>query len=296
MTDSYSGSSTDTCSSAEAVLVEDRGVTEIEDFLEHIDRIDRDSRWSARFETSHTALQDEEAGFIAPLVFELGDIRSLLANWAYVQSAMSITDPYRLMLEYTQAMMGFLLFNPSPKTIEVIGLGGGSLAKYCHRFLPESSIRGVEVDWDVLAVADQFCMPPASERFQIIWADGSDYVAKDERTTDILLVDGFDGGGQPPQLCSLDFYRACRARLNPGGIFVANLCNYPGKHGPIVSRLRECFGQIITVPVEAGMNLVVFAFKDENFRLDRTELRETARILGCKHPLPMANLVGKLLW
>ena len=139
MTDSYSGSSTDTCSSAEAGLVEDRGATEIEDFLEHIDRIDRDSRWSARFETSHAALQDEEAGFIAPLVFELGDIRSLLANWAYVQSAMSITDPYRLMLEYTQAMMGFLLFNPSPKTIEIIGLGGGSLAKYCHKFVPESA-------------------------------------------------------------------------------------------------------------------------------------------------------------
>lgn len=296
MTDSYSGSSTDTCSSAEAGLVEDRGATEIEDFLEHIDRIDRDSRWSARFETSHAALQDEEAGFIAPLVFELGDIRSLLANWAYVQSAMSITDPYRLMLEYTQAMMGFLLFNPSPKTIEIIGLGGGSLAKYCHKFVPESSMRGVEVDWDVLAVADQFCMPPASERFEIIWADGSDYVAKDERKTDILLVDGFDGGGQPSQLCSLDFYRACRARLNPGGIFVANLCNYPGKHGPIVSRLRKCFGQITTVPVEAGMNLIVFAFKDENFRFDLTELREAARILEFKHPLPMVDLVEKLLW
>lgn len=296
MTDSYSDRSTDTYSSAKEMVVEDCNATEIEDFLDHIDRIDRDSRWSARFEAASSQLEDEEIGFVAPLVFELGDIRSLLANWAYVQSAMSITDPFRLMLEYTQAMMGFLLFNPSPKTIEIIGLGGGSLAKYCHKFIPESTIRGVEVDWDVLAVADQFCMPPASERFEIIWADGSDFVAKDERTTDILLVDGFDRAGQPAQLCSLDFYIACRARLNSGGIFVANLCNYPGKHGPIVSRLRECFGQIITVPVEAGMNLIVFAVKDEHFRLDRTELREAARILGCNHPLPMANLVGKLLW
>ncbi|MBD3772375.1 MAG: hypothetical protein IE921_02190 [Rhodobacteraceae bacterium] len=296
MTDSYFGSSTDTCSSAAAMVVEDRSATEIEDFLDHIDRIDRDNRWSARFEAAASQLHDEEAGFVAPLVFELGDIRSLLANWAYVQSAMSITDPFRLLLEYTQAMMGFLLFNPSPKTIEIIGLGGGSLAKYCHKFLPGSSIRGVEVDWDVLAVADQFCMPPASDRFEIIWGDGSDFVAKDERTTDIVLVDGFDSSGQPAQLCSLDFYRACRSRLNAGGIFIVNLCNYPGKHGQILDRLRECFGETVTVPVEAGMNLIVFAFRDEHSRFTREKLRETARILQINHPLPMAGLVEKLLW
>ncbi|WP_141237219.1 hypothetical protein [Sphingopyxis sp. GW247-27LB] len=296
MTDSYSGSSTDTYSSAAAMVVEDRSATEIEDFLDHIDRIDRDHRWSARFEAAPSQLHHEEAGFVAPLVFELGDIRSLLANWAYVQSAMSITDPFRLMLEYTQAMMGFLLFNPSPKTIEIIGLGGGSLAKYCHKFLPESSIRGVEVDWDVLAVADQFCMPPGSDRFEIIWGDGSDFVAKDERTTDILLVDGFDSSGQPAQLCSLDFYRACRARLNAGGIFVVNLCNYPGKHVPMLHRLRECFGEVITVTVEAGMNLVVFAFRDERLEFDREKLRVTAGNLQFKHQLPLADLVETLLW
>src|SRR3546814_15345784 len=67
-------------------------------------------------------------------IFDFGDIRSLLANWGYVQSAMSITEPNRLLLEYTQAMMGFLLFNDSPGTTEIIGLGGGSLAKYCHAY------------------------------------------------------------------------------------------------------------------------------------------------------------------
>src|SRR3546814_5260491 len=59
---------------------------------------------------------------------------------------MSIPEPNRLLLEYTQAMMGFLLFNASPGTIEIIGLGGGSLAKYCHAYLPSSNIRAVEID------------------------------------------------------------------------------------------------------------------------------------------------------
>src|SRR3546814_18680103 len=127
---------------------------------------------------------------------------------------MSISDPVRLMLEYTQAMMCFLLFNPSPETVEIIGLGGGSLAKYCHKFLPGTSIRGVDVDWNVIDVADQYCMPPRSDRFEIIWAYGSEFVVTDQRSTDILLVDGFHSSGQTPQLCSPDFYRTCRDRLN----------------------------------------------------------------------------------
>src|SRR3546814_8125175 len=75
---------------------------------------------------------------------------------------MSITEPNRLLLEYTQAMMGFLLFNASPGTIEIIGLGGGSLAKYCHAYLPSSNIRAVEIDEHVMAMAGQFCIPADS--------------------------------------------------------------------------------------------------------------------------------------
>src|SRR3546814_11706903 len=122
-----------------------------------MDEIDRGQRWSARFEATSSQLDGEENDFVAPLVFELGDIRSLLANWAFVQSAMRITDPVRLMLEYTQAMMGFLMFNPSPETVEIICLDGGSLAKYCLKFLLGTPNRGVYVAWNVLDVAAPFC-------------------------------------------------------------------------------------------------------------------------------------------
>ena len=270
---------------------------EINAFLDHIDGIDREQRWHARFEAPVDDLEHEnEDAFIAPLVFELGDIRSLLANWAYVQSAMSINDPFHLMLDYTRAMMAFLLFKPLPNSIEIIGLGGGSLAKYCHKYLPDTAIRGVEVDPDIIAVGDQFYIPQASERFETIWADGFDFVAQDERKADIILVDGFDKHGQPPQLCSLEFYRACRSRLNPGGIFVVNLCDHPWKHLPMLARMRECFGQILTLQVEEGMNRIVFAFKDRHLHFDRDGLLEVAKSLELTHPLPLASFAEELLW
>lgn len=272
---------------------EDHG-SSIECFLEHIDWVDRENRWHERFEAKSADLGDQGCDQTGPFIFELGDIRSLLANWGYVQSAMSIRDPFRLMLDYTRAMMAFLLFNPSPKSIEIIGLGGGSLAKYCHRFLPESSIRAVEIDWEVIALADRFCIPPASNRFEIICDDGADFVVKDGGRADIILVDGFDNGGQPSQLCSADFYRACRSRLNSNGILVVNLCGEHRKNLPIFNCLRDSFGDVVTVPAEAGMNLVVFARKGRSIRAERNHIVERAQTLQKNHALPLKSFALNL--
>src|SRR3546814_15203519 len=95
---------------------------ELNHFLDHLDDIDRDQRHFERYgsDDDHSLV----SGLEAPLVFELGTIRSLLANWAFVQSAMRIDDPDRLMLDYTRTLLGFLRFNPSPETKKINGLRG----------------------------------------------------------------------------------------------------------------------------------------------------------------------------
>lgn len=278
-----------------AALADETSHTQgIEEFLDHIHAIDREVRWNERFEPGAANPCHRGGEPRGAFIFEFGDIRSLLANWGYVQSAMSIKEPNRLLLEYTQAMMGFLLFNPSPSTIEIIGLGGGSLAKYCHAHLPSAHIRAVEIDEDVLAMADRFCIPVDSSRLEVVLADGHDFVARDERTTDILLLDDFNNEEGPHQLNSADFFSACRARLNPGGILVANLCDPRGQNQPALRKLRACFDHIVTVPVEAGMNLVVLAFCDEYWQFDCKQIFDTASLLENRHPLPMASLVQRL--
>src|SRR3546814_14635441 len=92
---------------------------------------------------------------------------------------MRIDDPDRLILDYTRRMMGFLLFNPSPRAIEIIGLGGGSLAKYCHRYLPDTSIVAVEIDPEVIAVREQFFMPRERDRFEFDVGDGAEVGKRD---------------------------------------------------------------------------------------------------------------------
>src|SRR4051812_47819122 len=56
-----------------------------------------------------------------PYIAEFGDIRSLHFDHRTIQSEMNIADPLRLELDYIRVMMGFLLFNPNPRNIDMIG-------------------------------------------------------------------------------------------------------------------------------------------------------------------------------
>lgn len=199
------------------------------------------------------------------------------------------------MIDYTRQMMGFLLFNAAPGAIEIIGLGGGSLAKYCYKYLPNTLITAVEIDPEIIAVGEQFFMPPEGDRFEIICDDGAEFVRRDTRNCDILLVDGFDKDGQPAQLCSLEFYRDCHSRLHPGGVFVVNLCDDLWKHRAILSRIRECFGPTIDLPAKIGMNRVIFAFKDKRPCLNPTEIEKIARDLDQVHPISFSSLASEVL-
>ena len=85
-------------------------------------------------------------------------------------------------------------------TSQMIGLGGGSLAKACYRCLPDCDITVVEIDPKVIALRDAFHVPPDDARFRIVCADGVDYVALAAGSPDVLLLDGFDARGLPDAL------------------------------------------------------------------------------------------------
>lgn len=177
-----------------------------------------------------------------PIVYTDGDVRTLLFSDGIVQSEMLVSRPDALLLQYTRAMMSFALFNPNPKHILMVGLGGGSLAKFCYRYFPEAEVTVVEIDEQVIALRDRFLVPADGPRFRVVHADAVDVIGTLDGAVDVLMVDGFDVNGMPPALCSDDFYAACARALRPGGVLVANVhSNDPGLGG-IRRRLAAAFG------------------------------------------------------
>src|SRR6185312_9910618 len=141
-----------------------------------------------------------------PILYKKRKTLSLLFDVFALQSEMSIDSPDDLLLGYTQSMMGFLLLQPAPRRIGMIGLGGGSLAKFCYRHLPDAVIEAAEINPQVIALRDRFQIPRDDERLQVHCIDGADFVRKAPVAFDALMVDGFDKDGQPAQLCSRRFY------------------------------------------------------------------------------------------
>ena len=207
-----------------------------------------------------------------PLVHTRGDLRTLEFLPGDVQSAMRLSRPSALVLDYARAMMCFALFVPRPHHILMVGLGGGSLAKFCYRHFPQARITVLELRADVIALRAQFCVPPDDARFTVVHADAARYLAAmrervdalsvDVLSVDVLLVDGFDAAGLPPALGSSRFYADCRRVLRPGGVLAANMFSYDPLSAAMLGRLTLIFGgHVCRLDKVAGNNRILFAVK-----------------------------------
>jgi spermidine synthase len=172
-------------------------------------------------------------------------------------------------------MMGFLLFNKRPRHIGTIGLGGGSIQKHCHRYLPYTNISVAEVSPEVIALRDQFYIPKDNLRFKVFCEDGADFVSRHSKEFDVLIVDGFDITGQPAQLCSQRFYDDCCSALTPNGVLVVNLSDRG--YGALLARMRQSFqNRVIVVGCDDGDNKIAFAGRGNAFAQSGNELKKSA--------------------
>ncbi len=232
-----------------------------------------------------------------PFVHDDGAARSLHFTLGELQSRMLTAQPWHLTLDYTRTMMGFLLFNPAPRQIGMIGLGGGSLAKFCYRQLPASQMTVLEINPHVIALRREFQVPDDDARFQVIAADGALYLQTGIPRFDVLLVDGFDHQGQPAALCSQRFYDDCLAALTAGGVLVANL-HYDHPDYPLwVDRISRSFGgNAVEILCEEKSNGIVFASRGRVISPRSMSLPES---LACLDQAARAQLraeLARIVW
>lgn len=229
-----------------------------------------------------------------PFVIDDGKARRLHFNLDFVQSEMRLDDPCALSFAYTRKMMAFLLFVPRPKHIITVGLGGGSLAKFCHRELPKTRITAIEIDAQVIALSELFEVPRNDARLRIVHADAAEYLATSDEGADAVLIDGCDRHGVAPAFCSEGFYRNVAARLSRKGLMVMN---FIGRAIVLEQHLR-CIagafsGRVMVIKVSEGGNRLIFAFKDAMYSPDWLAIQELAKTLE-RHGLDFPRFARKL--
>jgi spermidine synthase len=231
-----------------------------------------------------------------PYLTESEGILSLQFDEWSTQSEMSIDGPDELVIPYTRIIMSFLLLEPSPRHVAMIGLGGGSLAKYCYRHLPGTEITAVEINPDVIALRNEFAIPADDVRFRVLLGDGAEWVADSASQPDVLIVDGFDADGLPAQLSSQRFYDDCFAALADNGIMVVNMWKDYPHYDEYLARINNSFaGNRVIVDAEDGFNHIVLAVKNTAFPPSASTIRHHANLLCESHPLNFQALANKLV-
>jgi spermidine synthase len=230
-----------------------------------------------------------------PFIIDDGKSRFLYFNVRLMQSEMSLKAPNDLAIRYTQKMMAFLLFQPRPKRIVLIGLGGGSLIKFCYTRLPGTQLTAIELDPEVIAFRDSFLLPPDDARLQVLQADGAEYLEKTEKGIDVLLVDAFDKTGFAPSLANREFFENAFAKLSGNGVLVINLAGEKETYAGLIGEAMHVFDdQVIVISVPDDGNHVLYAFKEHYFEPRWRWLHNYAKELRAKFALDFPAFVQKM--
>jgi spermidine synthase len=227
-------------------------------------------------------------------VSEARGVRRLHIGGDAIQSAMRVDDPWALALDYTRCMMALLLFHPRPSRVLMIGLGGGSLAKFFRRNLPDAAVRIVECDPRVVTAArDHFLLPQDGRRLKVEIGDGAKALSPD--CCDTLVLDGFDDGDQVQSLASAAFYRRAWEALGERGVMVVNYLGDDRKLDDYLVRLERAFGgAVVCLPASADPNVIAFALKGAPESVEWSELAKRARMLEARIDLPFSKYVRAL--
>jgi spermidine synthase len=232
----------------------------------------------------------------AVYVTEKFGVRSLHIGSDTIQSSMRIARPNDLELAYTRSMMAFLLFRERPARVLMIGLGGGSLAKFVYHRMPGTATEVVEISPQVVAIARRlFEVPAADDRLTIRVCDGAEFVAREGPAFGVILVDGYDGESQVAELSSPDFYRDCGRRLEQEGVLVVNLWGSDRRFNEYLQRIEAAYpAGTLCLPAEKPGNVIVLAFRDRPANPRWDELERRAGGLTARYGLEFGKFVHGL--
>ncbi|MGH8178034.1 MAG: spermidine synthase [Steroidobacter sp.] len=173
-------------------------------------------------------LQSERSLYREVLVYENAGVRCMCFTRNCRigrQSCMNTRRPDQIVMHYPQMMLGALYVKPAPRTVLIVGLGGGTIPRALVDILPEVRIDVVEIDPAVVRMAKKYFRFTDDERVRVYEVDGRVFVkraVREQRRYDVIMLDAFDHEYIPEHLLTQEFLREVKSLLAPAGVLAAN--------------------------------------------------------------------------
>lgn len=173
-------------------------------------------------------LHQERSLYRNIFVTQIGDERCMLFQYPRPlgrESCMLLSQPDKLIFDYTQMMMAGLYLNPKPAKLLIIGEGGGSIPMAIQQMLPDTQIDLVELDVAVDRIAKRYFNFKPGPKMKVTIADGRVFVKRaipQKPSYDMIMLDAFDADYIPEHMLTREFLEEVKSILAPNGVIVAN--------------------------------------------------------------------------
>jgi spermidine synthase len=176
----------------------------------------------------------------------------------YMKST-SLTGMY-----YDYAMAAPLMADaedPAEESMLILGMGTGTYAKQCQRYMNIQDITGVEIDQKITDLSETYF--EADPDIPVVTYDGRAYLNASEDTYDVIMVDAYQDITIPFQMSSAEFFELVRSHLKPGGVMVVNMnMRNAGDNGInqyLSDTIASVFAHVETADVQNNTNRILFA-------------------------------------
>ncbi len=233
---------------------------------------------------NHILVLEDEHG-LRTLYFEPGGAR---------QSVSKPGDPDHLELAYAKTMLGGLAFCDEPRRMLIVGLGGGTLPKFLHKYYPQSTIDAVDIDPDVVKVARKFFEFHEDAKLKAFISDGRKFIEEHPGVYDIIFLDAFGTDRIPYHLATREFLLAVKKALTPRGVVLGNV--WKRSHNPLYDSMMrtylDVFDEVHLMDVPVAVNAILAAIP-RRLRLSCQDLISRARHVAQSKSFPFD--MGKIL-
>jgi spermidine synthase len=182
-----------------------------------------------------------------------------------VQSRVDLNAPQTLMSPYARSMFASYLYQPHPRRVLIVGLGGGAMVRFLTHHEPQVHIDAVEIDPVVVRLADKYFDVRSGGNVRVHTADAVRFVESTADRYDLILMDAFlrpssdtDTTGVPTRLKTLEFLGRLKSALAPGGVVAFNV-NEHDKMADDIAAVTTAFGQVAVYRSPPSENKVIVA-------------------------------------
>jgi spermidine synthase len=226
--------------------------------------------WSMSSAPTLGSVEHEEVSAFSRIrVRRAGDVRALTFvrdnGQEVVQSRVDLNAPHTLLSPYARSMFASYLYQPHPRRVLIVGLGGGAMVRFLTHHEPQVHIDAVEIDPAVVRLAGEYFGVRTGGNVRVHTADAVAFVESTADRYDLILMDAFlrpssdtDATGVPTGLKTQAFLGRLKRALAPGGVVAFNV----NEHASIaddIAAVGAAFGQVAVYRCPPADNKVIIA-------------------------------------